>query len=136
MPGARPCARRQLRGARAGRDRAESNGAVANVDAIASGDLESGFAQSDVAYWAYTGTGIYADQARSESAGDREFVPGKRHVVARMGSGIKSVRDLGRACRWTSPAPTLVDARIILDAFGVREDDLTASYLSRIRPAP
>ena len=34
-----------------------SNGSVANINAIAGGSLESGFSQSDVAYWAHTGTG-------------------------------------------------------------------------------
>ena len=37
-----------------------SNGSVANVDAIASGGIDSGFVQSDVAYWAFTGTGTFA----------------------------------------------------------------------------
>src|SRR5215468_1335947 len=36
-----------------------SNGSVANINAIAGGSMESGFTQSDVAYWAYSGTGIY-----------------------------------------------------------------------------
>ena len=36
-----------------------SNGSVANINGIQSGQLESGFTQSDVAYWAYTGTGVY-----------------------------------------------------------------------------
>ena len=34
------------------------NGSVAKVNAIASGGLESGLSQADVAYWAYTGTGL------------------------------------------------------------------------------
>ena len=34
-----------------------SRGSVDNVNAIISGLRSSGFAQSDVAYWAYTGTG-------------------------------------------------------------------------------
>ena len=34
-----------------------SRGSVDNVNAILSGLRNSGFAQSDVAYWAYTGTG-------------------------------------------------------------------------------
>ena len=37
-----------------------SNGSVANVDAIASGGIDSGFVQSDVAYWAFIGTGTFA----------------------------------------------------------------------------
>lgn len=35
-----------------------SRGSVDNVNAIVSGLRNSGFAQSDVAYWAYTGTGL------------------------------------------------------------------------------
>ncbi|MDH3663247.1 MAG: TAXI family TRAP transporter solute-binding subunit, partial [Alphaproteobacteria bacterium] len=36
-----------------------SHGSVANVEAVASGAFDSGFAQSDIAYWAYNGTEIY-----------------------------------------------------------------------------
>src|SRR4051812_49383839 len=36
-----------------------SNGSVANVAAIAAGSAQSGFVQSDIAYWAYNGSGIY-----------------------------------------------------------------------------
>ncbi len=43
-----------------------SNGSVANVNGIAGGTIESGFSQSDVAYWAYTGTGIWEDQEAVE----------------------------------------------------------------------
>src|SRR5690606_41019523 len=41
-----------------------SNGSVANINAIQSGSLESGFTQSDVAYWAHTGTGLYAGKGK------------------------------------------------------------------------
>ena len=34
-----------------------AHGSVANVNSIKSGQVESGFAQSDVTYWAYTGSG-------------------------------------------------------------------------------
>src|SRR6187549_4263210 len=36
-----------------------SNGSVANVSAIATGSAQSGFTQSDVAYWAFNASGIY-----------------------------------------------------------------------------
>src|SRR3954469_7358766 len=35
-----------------------SNGSVANINAIQGGSMESGFTQSDVAYWAHSGTGL------------------------------------------------------------------------------
>ena len=37
-----------------------SNGSLGNVIGVASGALESGFSQADVAAWAVTGTGIFA----------------------------------------------------------------------------
>src|SRR3546814_20506988 len=43
-----------------------SNGSVANINAIQSGSMESGFSQSDVAYCAYTGTGLYEGTGQHE----------------------------------------------------------------------
>src|SRR5688500_14058683 len=43
-----------------------SNGSVANINAIGAGTLESGFSQSDVAYWAHTGTGVFETQGAVE----------------------------------------------------------------------
>src|ERR1700754_3330946 len=72
-----------------------SNGSVANVAAIAAGTAQSGFVQSDIAYWAYNGTGIY--QGRPKAEGLRAIAslyPESFQLVARKGSGIKSVTDL------------------------------------------
>ncbi|SDF38248.1 TAXI family TRAP transporter solute-binding subunit [Thalassobaculum litoreum] len=40
-----------------------SNGSVANIEAMERGEIDSGFAQSDVIHAAYTGTGAFADRA-------------------------------------------------------------------------
>jgi uncharacterized protein len=132
-PGARPCEKGGSCGVPGLVAIAQSsNGAVANVDAIASGALESGFAQSDVAYWAYTGTGIYEGHGKIENLrAIANMYPESVHIVARAGSGIKSVRDLkGKRVSLDEPGSgTLVDARIILDAFGLSETDLTPSYV-------
>jgi hypothetical protein len=72
-----------------------SNGSVANVAAIAAGTAQSGFVQSDIAYWAYNGTGIY--QGRPKVDGLRAIAnlyPESIQLVVRKGSGIKSVPDL------------------------------------------
>jgi TRAP transporter TAXI family solute receptor len=132
-PGARPCEKGGSCGVPGLVAIAQSsNGAVANVDAIASGALESGFAQSDVAYWAYTGTGIYEGQGKVENLrAIANLYPESVHIVARAGSGIKSVRELkGKRVSLDEPGSgTLVDARIILEAFGLSEKDLTPSYV-------
>lgn len=109
-----------------------SNGSVANVEGIGTGQIESGFVQSDVAYGAYTGTGAFAE---------REPVPGLRalaslymesmQLVARADSGIESVADLrGRRVSLDSRGSgTQIDAVLALEAFGLDEDDLDAVYL-------
>ena len=43
-----------------------TNGAVANVNGIVGGSMESGFSQADVNAWAYTGTGIYEGKPKIE----------------------------------------------------------------------
>lgn len=109
-----------------------ANGSVANVNAIAGGTLESGFAQSDVATWAQTGTGIWEDRDAVEKLrAIASLYPETIHLVASADSGIDSVDDLaGKRVSLDEPGSgTLVDARIILDAYGLSEDDIEASYL-------
>ena len=109
-----------------------SNGSVANVNAIDAGELESGFVQSDVAYWAYTGTGIFEDQGKVENLrAIANLYPESIHIVARRDAGIATVRDLaGKRVSLDEPGSgTLVDARIILEAFGLSEADLQAEYI-------
>ncbi len=109
-----------------------SNGSVANINGITSGQMESGFTQSDVAFWAYTGTGVY--EGKPKVADLRllaNLYPETIHVVARKGAGIRSVADLrGKRVSLDEPGSgTLVDARIILAAFGITEKDIKPEYL-------
>ena len=109
-----------------------SNGSVANVNAIAGGSLESGFSQSDVATWAQTGTGIWEDREAVETLRMiANLYPESIHLVASAESGIDSVDDLaGKRVSLDEPGSgTLVDARIILEAYGLSEDEVEASFL-------
>ncbi|EAR50239.1 outer membrane protein, hypothetical [Oceanicola granulosus HTCC2516] len=109
-----------------------ANGSVANVNAIAGGTLESGFAQSDVATWAQTGTGIWEDRdAVEDLRAIANLYPETIHLVASADSGIETPADLaGKTVSLDEPGSgTLVDARIILDAYGLSEDDIDAEYL-------
>jgi len=83
-----------------------SRGSVDNVNAIMSGLRNSGFAQSDVAYWAYTGTGTMegkepAKDLRTIAALFEEHI----HLVALADSDIDSVADLkGKRVSLDEPA--------------------------------
>lgn len=109
-----------------------SHGSVANVQAIAAGSLDSGFAQADVAYWAYTATGIFVgkqklDQLRAAA----NLYPEHVHLVVRKGAGVETVRDLKgkRVSLDEQGSGTLVAAQLILEAFGLKESDVQAQYI-------
>ena len=109
-----------------------SAGSVANVNAIASGAIESGFSQADVATWAYTATGVW--QGRPAVSGLRliaNLYPESVHIVARKGAGIRSVADLkGKRVALDEPGSgTLINARSILAAYGLKDADLRAEYI-------
>lgn len=109
-----------------------SRGSVDNVNAILSGLRNSGFAQSDVAYWAYTGTGTMkgkepAKDLRTIAALFDEHI----HLVALKNSNINSVKDLkGKRVSLDEPGSgTYVDALLILEANGLSEKDIKSEAL-------
>jgi len=109
-----------------------SNGSVANVSAVASGSAQSGFTQSDVAYWAFNASGIYEGRPKVDVLrAIANLYPESFHLVARKGAGIKTIKDLkGKRISLDEPGSgTLVDARLILAAYGLTEKDMKAEYL-------
>jgi TRAP transporter TAXI family solute receptor len=109
-----------------------SNGSVANVSAIGTGAAQSGFTQSDVAYWAFNASGIYEGRPKVDVLrAIANLYPESFHLVARKGAGIKTIKDLkGKRVSLDEPGSgTLVDARLILAAYGLTEKDMKAEYL-------
>lgn len=109
-----------------------ANGSVANVKAVGAGLLESGFSQSDVAYWAYSGSGVFKGaKAYPNLRAIAGLYPETIHLVARDGMGIHSVADLdGKNVSLDEPGSgTLVDARLVLRAYGLSEADLEPAYI-------
>lgn len=133
-PGARPCDK----GGNCGMDglvaiAQAAHGSVANVNAIKSDQIESGFAQSDVTYWAYTGTGPFkGKEPIKKLCVLGSLFPEHVHVVAGAKSGIKSVPDLkGKKVAMGLPASgALVGARLVVGAYGLEEKkDFTPEYV-------
>ncbi|MEJ8835762.1 TAXI family TRAP transporter solute-binding subunit [Ramlibacter sp. AN1133] len=109
-----------------------SNGSLANVNAIASGSLEAGLSQSDVATWAFTGTGAFEGKPKVPDLRlIANLYPESIHLVVKKGSGIRSVADLkGKRVALDEPGSgTLIDARMVLAAYGVKESDIKPDYI-------
>ena len=131
-PGSRPCSQGGSCGPSGLVAIAQSaNGSVANVRGIQQGILESGFVQSDVAYWAYTGTGTFAGMDPvSELRTIASLYPESLHIVVRDDSNIRRIGDLrGKRVSLDEPGSgTLIDAELVLREYGISVDDIDAEY--------
>lgn len=109
-----------------------SNGSVNNVRELRKGNLDAALVQADVAHWAYQGSVVFSGEPRYEHLrAVAHLYPESLHLVVRKGSGIVSVADLrGRRVSLDEPGSgTVLDARIILDHYEMKESDLDAVYL-------
>jgi TRAP transporter TAXI family solute receptor len=99
-----------------------THGSVDNVKAMAKGDLESGLSQADIAYWSYSGKGMFRGKNRiTNLRAIANLYPESVHIVARKDAGIKSVRGLKgkRVSLDVTGSGTRVNARLILRRYGV-----------------
>lgn len=132
-PGSRPCERGGSCGVPGLIAVAQATiGSVENIELMRAGTVEAGLAQADTAYWAFTGTGPYASKGaftgiRSIGTLYMEAV----HLVARGAAPIETAADLkGKLVSvGEEGSGTLVDARVILAAYGLTEKDIEARYL-------
>src|SRR6266700_1684934 len=111
-------------------------GSIENLRLINSGQLESGFAQADLAGWAYTGVNVFVESGplrRLRAIGS--LFPEAAHLVVRAESSIRSLADLQgkRVSLGELGSGTAADATVLLAAAGFGEKGLTRRYL---RPGP
>lgn len=109
-----------------------SNGSLGNVIAVSSGTLETGFSQADVATWAQNGTGVFTGRPSLPSLRlIANLYPESMHVVVRKDSGIRTMTDLkGKRVALDEPGSgTLISARQILSAYGLKETDIQPEYI-------
>jgi len=134
-PGSRPCDKGGSCGVPGLVAVAQSaNGSVANVNGIESGSIESGFSQSDVAYWAYTGTGTFEGKPPLKKLRViANLFPEHIHVVARQDAPYNTVSDLRgkRISIGLQASGAKVGAVLVLDAHQMKENvDYKAEYLN------
>ncbi|MGE0718402.1 MAG: TAXI family TRAP transporter solute-binding subunit [Alphaproteobacteria bacterium] len=111
-----------------------SDGSVGNINGVASGQMESGIAQSDVTHWAYTGTGLFEGKPKVDSLRViANLFPEHIQVFTKGNSGITSIGQLkGKKVNYGPPASgTLVGARLFFEVYGLKEKtDLQPEYLN------
>jgi len=130
-----------------------TQGSIENLLMVGAGQIESGFAQSDLALAAYTGKGL-STAPRCHGAGDAQAVPTGAQllknrgpmpslrliaalfpenvqIVVRAESPIHSLHDLKgkRVSMGEAASGTIADARLVLEAGGTSECDLKPQYL-------
>ncbi len=139
-PGSRPCDRGGSCGVPGLIAIAQSaNGSVANVNAIQSGTAESGLVQSDVAYWAYSGTGVFEGKPPLKKlSAIATLYPEHIHVVLPRDTHISKFDDM-RSKRIGVGLPASgaqVGALLILNAAGLEKNqDFTAEELNTSQSA-
>ena len=114
---------------------AESTGAsVENVGLVSKGETELAFIQSDITFYAFTGTESFKDTGKVENIrGLAMLYPEVIQIIATKSSGITSIEDLkGKKVAIGAPGSgTEANARQILAAHGMTYDDLAkADFLS------
>lgn len=113
-----------------------SSGSVENIANIRAGTIESGFTQADIATWAYTGTGLYVEEGPvADLRAIAHLYDELIHVVVPADSPVETVADLRgkRVALGDEGSGTLIDARLVLEAYGLSEADIEPFY---IPPAP
>lgn len=98
-----------------------STGSAANLEAIAAGRLESGFAQADLVRMAYLGEGPFADHPVPELRLIANLYPEYLHIVVGADSGLHRLDDLSgrRVALGPEGSGTRINARRLLDLAGV-----------------
>ena len=110
-----------------------SNGSVANIKGIADGQLDSGLAQSDVAFAAYNGSLEGVNNAEDLRLIASLYIESVHFVVTKE-SGIQSINDLlgKRVSLDDAGSGTQINAKLILDNFGIGTNEILPFY---VKPA-
>mgnify|MGYP001805899970 CR=1 FL=1 len=132
-PGARPCERGGSCGVPGLIAMAQTtSGSVQNLGQLRDGTAEAAMVQADLAFWAFSGQGYYAGKpAFTGLRAIANLYTETVHLVVRAESPIQSVADLkGLAVSLGEEGSgTLVETRLILEAYGLRESELQARFL-------
>ncbi len=106
---------------------------VENIGLVANGEAEVAFVQNDVTYHAWEGIESFNDKEKLRSIrGLSMLYPEVIQLIAREDSNIKSVEDLRgkKVAVGAAASGTEINARQILELYGLSYDDINQDFLS------
>lgn len=108
-----------------------TNGSVVNVQEIAAGRLDMAVVQADIALMAYQGEGPFDGAPLRGLRSVARIGADQLQVVVRRDGPIKSIHDLKgkRVSLGEKGSGTLIHARQLLAAYGLKESDLKVDYM-------
>jgi hypothetical protein len=112
---------------------AVSTGAsVANINMLATDEVQMIMVQNDVTYYAFTGTEMFKDKKQPNLCGVSTLYYETIQVVTLVNAGIRSLSDLKgkRIAVGAAGSGTEANARQILEAVGITYNDIRPQYLS------
>lgn len=115
-----------------------TGGSVYNINAILSGDLEFGVAQSDRQYQAMKGLAEWEEKGPQKKLRSVFAIhPESLTLVASSKSNIRGIKDLkGKRVNLGNPGSgQLQNSKDALEAFGLSEDDVEAEYIKAVEAA-
>ncbi|PIE45596.1 MAG: immunogenic protein [Gammaproteobacteria bacterium] len=110
-----------------------SAGSVANLENLLADNVQTAFVQSDIAYRAYTGTGMYEKKGKlNDIRAIASLYPEALHIIVRKDAKITDIGQLAgkRVSLGAKRSGTLQGARLILKAYKLSEGSLKVRYLN------
>ena len=106
------------------------NGSVANVNLLAKKEIEGGFVQSDIAFWAYNGKMMFKEPVKNLRV-IAALYPEHVQVLLAGESGIKTIADFkGKRIGVGAPGSGVeADVQAIFQVAGLTYKDIEANFL-------
>lgn len=107
-----------------------SNASVANVNLVATKDIEIAFVQNDITFWAYTGKVMFKSPLRNLRA-IAALYPEHVQVITAKDSNINTIDDLkGKRVGVGAPGSGVEgDVRAVLQVAGLKYSDMRTDFL-------
>jgi TRAP transporter TAXI family solute receptor len=109
-----------------------SGAAVANINMLATDEVQMAFTQNDIAFYAFNGVEMFKDKPQTKLRAIGALYNETIQIVTLASSGVKSFADFKgkRVAVGAAGSGSEVNARQILEAAGITYKDISVQYLS------